>query len=228
MVYVINHDNTFARTCGVNRLVSDMTWEEIQQLRITDSTGKPSGQHPPSLEELLDHARGKGKLYLELKGPTADLKMADDVSRMVQERGMTDQCVITSLKYSLVAHVYHKYPKIETGYIYYFSFGDRAALDCDDMIMEEEAATESAINTVHNAGKKVLVWTVNSPESAYRFMDSDADAVITDQVSMCKDVEKGLEARSDTERVIDYLSRNPLFGVNISQPIKLGGILQAR
>ena len=227
-VYVINHDNTFARTCGVNRLVSDMTWEEIQQLRIADPTGKPSGQHPPSLEELLDYARGKGKLYLELKGPTADLKMADDVSRMVQERGMMDQCVITSLKYSLVAHVYHKYPKIETGYIYYFSFGDRAALDCDDMIMEEEAATESAINTVHNAGKKVLVWTVNSPESAYRFMDSDADAVITDQVSMCKDVEKGLEARSDTERVIDYLSRNPLFGVNISQPIKLGGILQAR
>lgn len=227
-VYVINHDTSFARTCGVDRRVSDMTWEEIQALRIIDPAGKRSDQHPPSLEELLDYAKGKGKLYLELKGPTADRKMADDVARMIRDKKMTDQCVITSLKYGLVSHVFRSYPEIETGYIYYFSFGDKAALDCDDMIMEEEAATEGAINTIHSAGKKVLVWTVNTPDSARRFIDSDADAVITDNVSMCMDVEKGLEARSDTERVIDYLSRYQLFGVNISQPIKVGGILQGR
>ena len=210
--YVINHDNTFKRCCGVDKAVSEMTWKQIQKLRIRDSVGKKTDQHPPSLEQLLDDVKEKteGKedtahLYLELKGPTADQQMADDVIAMVKERGMEKQCSIISLKYDLISYVHRKYSDIETGYLYFFSYGDQAALDCDDLIMEEEVATDTAILAIHSVAKTAIVWTVNRDAYASKVLKTEADAVITDRMEMCLFVRDMLSDRTDYERVLDRL-----------------------
>ena len=63
--YVVNHDDDFGRTAGVKRRPSDMTLEEVRQLRV-------DGEPVPTLEEMLEAARGRLTLYVELKGATAD------------------------------------------------------------------------------------------------------------------------------------------------------------
>ncbi|MCF0115980.1 MAG: glycerophosphoryl diester phosphodiesterase membrane domain-containing protein, partial [Erysipelotrichaceae bacterium] len=158
--YVINHDNDFSRLCLEYRHVKEMTLEEVKQLRYADSNGNEASV--ATLEEVLDAGKDKGQLFLELKGESADMQMADDVIKMIEERDMVEQCTIISLDYSLISYIYDNYDDIETGYLYYFSYGDTANLKCDLLIMEEESATPTMIDAIHNAGKKAVVWTVNS------------------------------------------------------------------
>ncbi|MBP7059628.1 MAG: glycerophosphoryl diester phosphodiesterase membrane domain-containing protein [Lachnospiraceae bacterium] len=202
-VYVINHDYSFFRTCGDSRAVSDITWKEIKKLRMTNPDG--TKEAPPSLEQVLDKAKGNGILYIELKGDTADEKMCDDVVSMIEKKGMEKQCVILSLKYNLIQYIYRKYNKIEVGFLYFFSYGDVATLDSNLLVMEEDSASADAINTIHAVLKKAIVWTIDTDSSAEEFLNSNADAVITDNVKMCKRVQKKLSERSDYERVFDSL-----------------------
>ena len=202
-VYVINHDNNFSRSCGVDAKVSDLTSDQIAQLRIAGSDG--SEEPVPTLDETLDAARGHGVLFIELKGPTADRQMADNVVAAVRERGMEGQVAIIGLDYDLISYVERTYPDLTTGYLYFFSFGDAPALDCDLLVLEEEAATPDAIEAIHAAGKRAYVWTIDTEESAESVLAGDADGVITDEVALCQRVEEELRGRTDIERVVDAI-----------------------
>ena len=74
--YIINHDVDFYRVYGVEKKPHEMTLEEIEELRASD------GSHVPTIEEMLQTAKGNVKLYIEMKGDTADRQMADDLVRI--------------------------------------------------------------------------------------------------------------------------------------------------
>ncbi len=154
-LYIINHDSTFARVTGDNRAPSEMTLGEVRQLRIEDlfDTSRPS-QKVPTLEEVLDYAKGNMGLYIELKGRTADIQMADDVIAMVKEREMLSEVAILSLDYSLIQYIEQNYPEVETGFLYFFAIGDISNLVGDILIMEEREATPSKIQKNSSSGQK--------------------------------------------------------------------------
>lgn len=100
--YIINHDNDFARLTGDPRKPSEMTLEEVKKLKIRDTTGNGQLLSVPTLEELLDHGKGKVKLFLELKGESADYYMVEDVVKAVKERDMVEDVVLISLDYDVI------------------------------------------------------------------------------------------------------------------------------
>ena len=59
------------------------------------------------------------------------------------------------------------------------------------------AASVSRVRKVHEAGKKAGVWTVNTERSMKRFLDSEVDMVITDDILMANDMQKELDERTD-------------------------------
>ncbi len=198
--YVVNHDDDFGRTAGVKRRPSDMTLEEVRQLRV-------DGEPVPTLEEMLEAARGRLTLYVELKGATADRQMADDAVRIVREYRMEDSVVIISLKYDLIDYIETTWPEMNTGYLAFASFGDTASLNCDYLALEEEAATSETIDSIHSKGKKVLVWTVNDEEDLRAFLRSEADALITDELSAAREITREMESASPIERIVDGVFR---------------------
>ena len=215
--YIINHDNDFARLTGDPHKPSELSLEEIKQLKIRDTTGNGlkirdttgNGQllAVPTLEELLDHGKGKVKLFLELKGESADYDMVEDVVKAVKERDMVDDVVLISLNYDVIDYAERKYPEMETGVLIFGSMGALAKLNCDMIIMEEEmAAVPSTIRSIHDAGKRVGVWTVNTRRAMKRFLDSEADMVITDDILMAIEVQKELDERTDYDVVKDRSS----------------------
>ena len=203
--YVVCHDSTFKRLCGVSRKPEEMTYEETRELRVRDPNVPGSAEPVPDLEEMLDAAKGKVILFIELKGNTADRKMADDVIRSIREHGMEEQCVVISLKYDLINYAETTYPEIKTGYLTFASFGNTASLNCDYLGLEEESASPSVIEAVHAQDKKVLVWTPNEEESQKNFLLSKADGIITDEVFQAKEIIWELENSSDLERILDWL-----------------------
>ena len=205
--YIINHDNDFARLTGDPHKPSELSLEEIKQLKIRDTTGNGQLLAVPTLEELLDHGKGKVKLFLELKGESADRDMVEDVVRAVKERDMVEDVVLISLNYDVIDYAERKYPEMETGVLIFGSMGDVAKLNCDMIIMEEEmAAVPSTIRSIHDAGKRVGVWTVNTRRAMKRFLDSEADMVITDDILMAIEVQKELDERTDYDVVKDRSS----------------------
>lgn len=179
--YVINHDSTFSRVAGRSSSAQEMTLEEIRSLSIANAFTPGSPSRPvASLEEMLDAAKDRIGLFIELKGSTADRRMAEDVAEMIRVRGMKDQVVLLSLDLDLIRVIETTRPELATGYLYFFSFGDPEGIPSDHLVMEEGVFSESLVESAHAAGKKVFVWTVNSEDSMRRFAASSADGVITD------------------------------------------------
>lgn len=196
--YVLNHDETFKRVAGENRKPEEMYLQEIQKLSI-------DGEPVPTYEEMLTASKGSLVLFTELKGNTADREMADDVVRLVKQYQMEEECVLISLKYDLIDYIETNYPEMQTGFLTFASFGKTASLNCDYIGLEEESATRDAINSIHGEGKKVLVWTANEKEVQRHFLCTDADGIITDNVSQAIGLISELEQRSDLERMIDKI-----------------------
>ena len=68
------------------------------------------------------------------------------------------------------------------------------------------AAVVSAVRRIHDAGKKAGVWTVNTRRAMKRFLDSEADMVIPDDILMSIDVQKELDERTDYDIIKDRSS----------------------
>ena len=205
--YIVNHDNDFKRTCGVGRTPEEMTLAEIQQLTVRYDKDPDIHARPASFEEMLEKARGNLVLFVELKGRSADEQMVDDAVRLIRSCGMEQETVLISLKYSLINYAETNYPDIATGYLTFASYGDISALNCDYLGIEEETATMTVIDAIHSAGKKVMVWTPNTEESQYHFLLTEADAVITDEISQAQKLIENMERRDDLTRIIDGIFR---------------------
>lgn len=197
--YVLNHDATFRRAAGVRRAAEDMTLAEVRQLDLDPG---PAEERVPTLEEFLRAAKGRTKVFIELKGSGADRRMADDVVALVERLGMREEAVVISLKYDLVRHIERNTPAVDTGYLYFLSIGDVSNLDGDYLILEEGEATDSRLVDIADAGKRAIVWTVNEPESMRRFANKPVHALITDEVEQLRDV---LELRGSGTDVALYL-----------------------
>ncbi|GAB6160478.1 glycerophosphodiester phosphodiesterase family protein [Howardella ureilytica] len=209
--YIINHDDTFKRLTGNKKTSSELTLEEIKKLEVKNSLHSEESGQIASLEEMLDAAKGKIVLYIELKGKTADEKTADDIYGIVKNKGMLNQVVFVGFNYKLMKYMEEKHPNAETGYLCYAAFGEIENLATDEIIIEEELATPENIDKIKAAGKKVIVWTVNTPMGMARFYSRGADGIITDKIDKSLNIKSLLqsdridkygEAYDDMKRVI--------------------------
>ncbi len=175
-----------------------MTLKEVQELTLSNTYPLMTNeQKPAAFEEILDAAKGRIHLYIELKGDTADEQMADDLWKIVTDRRMEDDVTFISLDYSLIMYIEETYPECTTGYLCYAAFGEVEDLAADELVLEEEMATPANIEAIHGAGKKVGVWTVNKQISMLRFYSRNVDAIITDDVENAVGVRDALLIEPD-------------------------------
>ncbi len=201
--YIINHDSDFARLTGVAKTPQEMTLQEIKELRIQDTTGNGQELEVPTFEEMLDVTKGKIKLFIELKG--GDHQMVDDLVRMIREKDCVEDTALISLNYDEINYAETTYPEFETGTLLFASLGDVSKLNCDLIIMEEESAIDINIYSIHNVGKQAMVWTVNTEEGMYKFLDSTIDGIVTDEIPLAEETQAKLDDRTDLEILQDEL-----------------------
>ncbi len=169
----------------------EMTFDEIKALDVKNAfdESKPS-RKMASLEEILDTSKGRIGVFVELKEKSADCQMVDE-------------CVILSLNYDIIEYTHDNYPQIKTGFLYFFSTGELKDLKGDYLIVEEREATPEKIDEIHRAGKKAIVWTVNTEESINEFIYSDVDGIITDHLGLINEAIEKSKNRSHIEIIID-------------------------
>jgi glycerophosphoryl diester phosphodiesterase len=120
---------------------------------------------------------------------------------------MEDQAVLISLKYDILEYSEEKYPEMLTGFLSFVSLGQIENTPFDYLALEEEISTDETIEAVHAKGKKIMVWTVNEEANIEEFMNSEADAIITDSVKLSGEVKERLSNRSTSEIIFQQALR---------------------
>lgn len=204
--YVINHDSTFSRVAGESRAAEDMTLAEIKSLQVENGFAPSSPSRPvATLEDMLTAAKGKIRLFIELKGATADRRMVDDVAALIRQHSMENEAAIISLDQGLIEYAEQKNPDLLTGFLYFFAVGDTENLPADYLMMEEQVATETELLRLNDAGKKTVVWTVNTEASIAKYTVSSVGGIITDHPQQVIQALTERSLRSDLELIVEQV-----------------------
>jgi glycerophosphoryl diester phosphodiesterase len=192
---VVFHDSDFMKLVGNEARVWETSMAEIRDIDI-GSWFDPvfSEQRAPTLQEVLELARGRVNVVIELKYYGHDQKLEKRVVDIVEATDMVGSTAIMSLKYDALLKIRKLRPDWHTGLLSAKAIGDTANLDIDFMAVEKGMARGGFIRRMHQAGKKVFVWTVNDPVSMSRLMSLGVDGIITDEPELARKV---LDQRRD-------------------------------
>jgi len=184
---VLIHDESLLRTTGVNKLVKDVTLEELRQLDCGSwFDPKFAGERIPTLDELLQLAKSASiKLNIELKsGVVLYPDIEHKLLQKLAEYGLQQQCIISSFNHYSLALCHALNPNVATGILYmeglyrpwdYAATLGANALHAPNYTVNAELVEEAArSNTSYN------VWTVNDPQDMKRLIATGVAGIITD------------------------------------------------
>jgi len=215
-VIMVLHDNDLMRVARVNKGLWQMTYDETRQLDV-GSWFSPEfkGEKIPTLEEVIDLARGKIKMIIELKYNGYDRFLPERTVEIIKKKGFEDQCVISSLNYAGLRKVKQLNDRLQTIYILFGEMGDVAKLDTDGFGLQAAQVTPEFIHSVHERGKLVYVWTVDNPKEMEDFIELDVDYIYTNDPAELIRLLKRRAARTPPEklkikfqRLLDFISTN--------------------
>lgn len=193
---VVLHDADFGRVGGVALRVSDAT---LAQVAAIDVGG---GERAPTLAQALEAARGRVEVLIELKHYGRAVRLEDRVARIVEAAGMAEAVAVMSLDAASVARMRALRPGWRVGLLAAAAVGDLTRADADFLAVNAATATPGFIDRAAAADRPVLVWTVNAPAAASRFISRGAAGLITDDPAMVRAVLAERAAMGAGERLL--------------------------
>lgn len=179
-VVVLLHDASLARTGLDPRRLSDLTLEELRGIDVGRAFAPAfAGERVPTLEEVLDLARGRLKLNVELKYHGEDPRLARDVARTIGGAHFEGRCIVTSMDLGALSVVRRECPSLKTGAILTSLDDDVGALAVDVLSVVPSLVSAPFILRARQCGMSVHVWTVDDEREAERLMALGVDNLIT-------------------------------------------------
>ena len=205
---VVTHDSNLSRITGLKKSVNDVTYDKIKTLdagSFFDS--KYRDERIPLLSEVIEFAKEKNiKLNIELKPTGREVDFEKEVVDIIKEYDFEDDCVITSQSYETITKVKELDSDIKTVYVMVLAIGNIVELDkADAFSVEAMNINKSLVESVHNAGCELYVWTINTDESVKRMVELGVDNIITDDVVMVKNTISKYRRSNIINRFIDLL-----------------------
>ncbi|WP_170469095.1 glycerophosphodiester phosphodiesterase family protein [Ruegeria arenilitoris] len=213
-VVIVAHDSDFMKLAGVDLKVWDATMEDIAQIDIGSWFGPEyAEERTPTLREVLEAAKGKAKVIIELKYYGHDVDLENRVAAIVEELGMQDDIATMSLKYPAVQKMKSIRPEWRAGVLAATAVGDLSGLEGDFVAVNAAIATPGLVNSVHAAGKDIYVWTVNDPLQMSAMASMGVDGLITDRPAMANEVLRVRAEMGPGERLMLWLATT--FGMSV-------------
>ena len=193
---IVMHDDNLKRTTGLDKNVWEVTYDEIKNLD-NGAFFDPefAGTKICTLDEAIKlAASAKDKLYLniEIKRNGHDDGIAEKVVQIILDNNYLNYCDITSQDYSTLEEVREINPYVLTAYTSVIGIGNIESLEAADIIsIQETFATYENIERIHNAGKRVFVWTINEQDTMEQLANLNVDAILTNDPRLCQEVFEG-------------------------------------
>ncbi len=220
-VVVLLHDADLMRVASVRRRLRDMNYHELKDVDVGSWFAPEfSSERVPSLQEVIDVARGRIKLNIELKFTWSDPTLAEKVGDIIQRNGFVSDCVVSSLNFEALTEIQRTFPELTTGFIVMQAMGDLSRMETDFLSISAARATPRLVRAVHRRGGEVHVWTVNDLNNALTMIEMGVDNIITDEPMEIRGLLKEWNELSDKEKIALML-RNLIVGIERTQPSEL-------
>lgn len=148
----------------------EMLWDVAPELRI------------PTLSAVLAATPRGRTVYVEIKGSGIEAAVADVLAR---SSALT---AVHSFDHEAIARMHSLLPEIPRGILLDRRVPDVAVAMQDagarDVWPDAMITDRSLVDSVHAAGGRVIVWTVNQPSEARRLMALGVDGICTDDVRL--------------------------------------------
>ncbi len=168
------HDYEVDRTTNGSGQVCEMTLEEIKSL----DTGR--GQTIPLLSEVLDFAKGRIGVNIEIKVPDVE----EQLLKLVRERDMLDEVIFSSFFHSSLSIIKVLEPNAVIAVLFNSEIENVVQyaknLNADAINPLFLITTAGLIEEAHQQGLKVFPWTINDKEIMREFFVLGVDGIITD------------------------------------------------
>src|SRR5438270_6760987 len=177
---VVIHDHTLQRTTnGFGRVRN----HSLEQLRALDAG---NGERIPLLEEVVELARGRVGLAIELTlMPFRYPGIEERVIKLLRQREMLDLTSVISFQHGAVKRVKQLEPRLQTGVLEAvrrrrpLSVLRRARADV--YAPHYRLMTPELVELVHGAGAAVTGWTVDDEEAVEWCRTCGPDSVFTNR-----------------------------------------------
>ncbi len=187
---VLMHDRNLKRTAGVNDFIWDLSDMEINALDVgTWFSLEYQNTRVPTLEETLIYCKDRIKLNIEIKTSPTDIDTEEKLVELIKKYEYEYQCVVSSTNYLTLKKIKLLDKDIRTGYILsavYGNFYDKAYIDF--FSIRSNFINLKVVNSIHEAGKEIHAWTVNTSGELERMKSLGVDCIITDQPSLAREV----------------------------------------
>lgn len=170
-VLVVIHDATVDRTTDGHGKVKDMTFEELQKLDAGN------GQRIPSLQQVIDLAKGKVKMDMEIK----EEGIEKDVADAIEKNGVIGECMVSSFLYGSIRKVKELNPDIMTAAIMDKMPGDIVKcldtlfddVDTRTLMIGKKLAVDTFISQARRYGFRLGIWNADTPDEIERLAAID-------------------------------------------------------
>lgn len=199
---IVFHDNTVERLTDGRGNILDLDFAYLRGLNAAAHFpgGWPQAQQIPTLREVLDLAKGKVQVYIEIKMSRRGQdygrypNIAETVVSEVREAGMVDQVLIISFDWMVLPIVKTLEPAVQIGALVSTDVWDPRAdhaldtllaqtvdLGCQWINMDSNLFRETMVAAVHVRGFKLGLWTVNNERTMRRCAAAGVDSLTSDR-----------------------------------------------
>ncbi len=188
---VIMHDENIARTTGHEGLISEMTLAELKELDCGE------GEKIPTLQELIDLAKGKVELQCEIKAEGTVPRLL----KILKNASLIEGTIISSFNHEELRKVKELEPDLKlaaleptgTGWVTDWILKKQMiknALDEGFYAVHPfyKVVNQKLVDFAHENGIKVNPWTVDSLHAMKELIGYGVNGVITNDIAKAKKV----------------------------------------
>ena len=180
--FVIFHDDNTKRVCVDSMVVEETTFDTLRSLRLSERDGSRNRGDLilPTLEEYISIcARYEKEAVLELKNEFT----ASDVYKImgiIDKMGYLENTTIISFCLKNLIRLRKRYPNVKAQFL--LSVWDDKHMDSLikynlDLDIKHTAVTAELCQKIHDAGKIINCWTVDTVEDGQRVIDCGIDYI---------------------------------------------------
>lgn len=191
---VVIHDPTVDRTTDGTGYVKDMTLAQLKKLNSGFwFSSEFAGERIPSLIEVLEWARGRVYLVIEIKnGPVFYPGIEEKLVEALEAYGTEEEAILISFDHRCVRRVKGLRSGIKTGILYVGRLANLVAAAqaamADAIHPKADYLTAQDVEEAHKAGLAVSTWNVNDLMWAKRFVGMGVDSIGTNYPDMLRSV----------------------------------------